>query len=81
MHFSATASFIARARVVALAVALGVLLPGCALDTGRGAGRPASPCGMGAVLYCDVDDHLEIESCHCARYGDLRQALGNLSRP
>lgn len=81
MQFPASTSFIAQARIGTLAAAVGILLCGCALDTPRVTARPASPCGIGAVLYCEVDDHLDIESCHCARHGDLRQALGNLTRP
>lgn len=71
---------IVRMKIIPLAAALAILLSGCVLEPARSAGRTASPCGMGALLYCEVGLQLDIESCHCARRSDLRYSLRNLGR-
>ena len=70
--------FHARRTVISTTLAVAMLMVGCAVDTTPGIGRSASPCGMNAVLYCDLAPH--VDKCQCFRHSELRDMMRALSR-
>lgn len=66
-----------RRTLAATGLAVALLLSGCAVGPSPGTTPTASACGMGAVLYCDLNP--PNGTCHCARHNDLRDAIRSIS--
>lgn len=66
-----------RRTVTATMLAAATLLAGCAVEPTPGIGRSTAPCGVNAVLFCDLAPHAD--RCQCFRHSEMRDMLRALS--
>lgn len=71
-------AFPVRKMVTAMTLAAVLPLAGCAVEPTPGVGGAAAPCGMGAVLVCELAPHAD--RCQCFRHSDMRDMMRALTR-
>jgi hypothetical protein len=65
-------------RTTVIPAMLALFLAGCAAGTTPGIARSGSPCGMNALLYCDLSPHGN--QCQCFRHSEFRDMMRTFSR-